>query len=101
MEEARVQKGGLLQGAVSAVSDGERRRSRVQKDADSGLQSCRRDNRDKGPVNAGESPLARAGSGSRSAANPHRSDKLQYARVQARNPRGLYEDVMSAGPDMT
>ena len=71
------QKGGLRSDAVSAVSDGMRPRSRVQNLADSGIQSNERDRRDKEPVNAVESPLVKADSGTRSAASPPGRDKLR------------------------
>jgi hypothetical protein len=60
-----------------------RLRSRVQNLADSGIQSNERGKRDKEPVNAGESPLVKADSGTWSACSPPGRDKLRQGRVQA------------------
>ena len=92
------QKGGLRGDAASAVSDGVRPRSRVQNLADSGIQSNERDRRDKEPVNAVESPLVKADSGTRSAASPPGREKLRQGRGQAWNSLGRQDHVMSAGP---
>ena len=96
--ELKGQKGGPRSDAASAVSDGVRLRSRVQNLADSGIQAKQRDKRDKEPVNAGELPLVKVDSGTRSAASPPGREKLRQGRGQAWNSLGRQDHVMSAGP---
>ena len=93
--------GQAIRGAASAVSDGRRRRSRVQNNADSEDTADERDKRDKEPDNAEDSSLAKAGSSSSQAPGSADRGKLRQVRFEAGISLVRAEHVMFTDPDMT